>query len=84
MEEERIKKALDKILRMDFDDKIPNRILNEENIMDYSFKIDFDMDSLDTYEFCYKIEEELGVAIPDEKISYLESPRDYLEYLKHN
>ena len=81
MEEEKIRKALDLILRRDFDHRIPNKILNESNMLNYSFRIDLDMDSLDTYEFIYHVEEELGVAIPDEKINNFEIPEDCVQYL---
>jgi acyl carrier protein len=39
------------------------------------------MDSLDSYEFIYRVERELCVSIPDEKANSFESPEDCVKYL---
>ncbi len=49
-----------------------------------SFRQDLGADSLDTYELVYAIEEELGVAIPDEKANEFETVKDALDFLKKN
>jgi acyl carrier protein len=45
-------------------------------------RTDLDMDSLDTYEFVYNIEEEFGISIPDEKANDFETLKDYVEFIK--
>ena len=40
------------------------------------------LDSLETYELVYAIEEELGISIPDEKANEFETVRDALEYIQ--
>lgn len=50
--------------------------------LDSSFRQDLGADSLDTYELVYAIEEQLGVAIPDEKANEFETVRDAYEFLK--
>lgn len=50
--------------------------------MDSSFRQDLGADSLDTYELVYAIEEEMGIAIPDEKANEFETVRDALDFLK--
>ena len=47
-----------------------------------SFRQDLGADSLDTYELVYAIEEEMGIAIPDEKANEFETVGDALEFLK--
>jgi len=50
--------------------------------MEASFRQDLGADSLDTYELIYAIEEEMGVAIPDEKANGFETVKDAYEFLK--
>ena len=50
--------------------------------LDSSFRQDLGADSLDTYELVYAIEEEMGIAIPDEKANEFETVRDALDFLK--
>jgi acyl carrier protein len=47
-----------------------------------SFRQDLGADSLDTYELVYAIEEELGIAIPDEKANEFETVGDAYEFIK--
>ncbi|POR02824.1 acyl carrier protein [Alkalispirochaeta sphaeroplastigenens] len=57
--------------------------IEEDKItMDSSFRQDLGADSLDTYELVYAIEEEMGIAIPDEKANEFETVRDALDFLK--
>ena len=57
--------------------------IEEEKIaLDSSFRQDLGADSLDTYELVYAIEEEMGIAIPDEKANEFETVRDALDFLK--
>jgi len=46
------------------------------------FRHDLGMDSLDTYEFVYNVEEEFGISIPDEKANDFETLKDYVEFIK--
>ncbi len=46
-----------------------------------SFRDDLGADSLDTYELVYAIEEELGIAIPDEKANEFEKVGDAIDFL---
>ncbi len=48
----------------------------EKITLDSSFRQDLGADSLDTYELVYAIEEELGVKIPDAKVTEFETVRD--------
>ena len=50
--------------------------------LDSSFRQDLGADSLDTYELVYAIEEEMGVKIPDGKVSEFETVRDAYEFIK--
>ena len=50
--------------------------------MEAAFRQDLGADSLDTYELVYAIEEELGIAIPDEKANEFETVKDAYEYIK--
>ena len=52
-------------------DLISNKLdIDKEKItMDSSFRGDLATDSLDTYELAYAIEEEMGISIPDEKVT---------------
>ena len=57
--------------------------IDEESIaLDSSFRKDLGADSLDTYELVYAIEEEMGIAIPDEKANEFETVKDAVDYLK--
>ncbi len=42
---------------------------------------DLKMDSLDKLGFAYEIEDKFNIRIPDEKISELETIKDYIEYI---
>ena len=44
--------------------------------LDSSFRQDLGADSLDTYELVYAIEEEMGIKIPDGKVSEFETVKD--------
>ena len=50
--------------------------------MDASFRQDLGADSLDTYELVYAIEEEMGIKIPDGKVSEFETVRDAYDFIK--
>ena len=50
--------------------------------MDSSFRGDLATDSLDTYELAYAIEEEMGISIPDEKVTEFETVRDAYNFIK--
>ncbi|MCG8477578.1 MAG: acyl carrier protein [Spirochaetales bacterium] len=57
--------------------------IDEEKITaESSFRQDLGADSLDTYELVYAIEEEMGIAIPDEKANEFETVGDALDFLK--
>lgn len=45
---------------------------------------DLEMDSLDAVQLNMSIEEELGIAIPDEVLTDLKSIKDIVEYLENN
>jgi acyl carrier protein len=45
------------------------------------FKRDLGMDSLDAYEYLYRVEEGLGISIPDERTAEFETIGHYLDYL---
>jgi acyl carrier protein len=47
-----------------------------------SFRQDLGLDSLDTYELVYAIEEELSIKIPDEKANEFETVKDAYEFIK--
>lgn len=47
-----------------------------------SFRQDLKADSLDTYELVYAIEEQMGVSLPDEKVSEFETVQDVLDFLE--
>jgi len=65
-------------------DLISNKLdIDKEKItMDSSFRGDLAADSLDTFELAYAIEEEMGISIPDEKVTELETVRDAYEFIK--
>ena len=50
--------------------------------LDSSFRQDLGADSLDTYELVYAIEEEMGIKIPDGKVSEFETVRDVYDFIK--
>ena len=52
--------------------------------LESSFRTDLAADSLDTYELIIAIEEELGVAIPDDKANEFETVGDAYNYIKEN
>lgn len=54
----------------------------EKITMDSSFRGDLATDSLDTYELAYAIEEEMGISIPDEKVTEFETVRDAYNFIK--
>jgi acyl carrier protein len=76
MEEKKIFKELEKMLREEWelDKTVP--ITLETN-----FKIDLGKDSLDIYEFAYKVEENLDIPIPDGEIVNFEYVGDLVKYL---
>jgi acyl carrier protein len=63
---------------------IADRLEIEESkiTLESSFRQDLGADSLDTYELVYAIEEELGIAIPDEKANEFETVKDALTYIE--
>ena len=65
-------------------DLISNKLdIDKEKItMDSSFRGDLATDSLDTYELAYAIEEEMGITIPDEKVTEFETVRDVYNFIK--
>jgi len=78
---EEIFKKLTGILK---DDSRIERIINEEKIKitkDTKFFEDLGMDSLDVYEFMFKIEGEYNIIIPNEKIYELKAISDCMDYL---
>ena len=50
--------------------------------LDSSFRQDLGADSLDTYELVYAIEEEMGIKIPDVKVSEFETVKDAYDFIK--
>lgn len=54
----------------------------EKITLDSSFRQDLGADSLDTYELVYAIEEEMGIKIPDGKVSEFETVKDAYEFIK--
>jgi len=50
--------------------------------MDASFRQDLGADSLDTYELVYAIEEQMGIAIPDEKANGFVTVQDAYDFIK--
>ena len=62
-------------------DLISNKLdIDKEKItMDSSFRGDLATDSLDTYELAYAIEEEMGISIPDEKVTEFETVKSQKE-----
>jgi acyl carrier protein len=61
---------------------MPKEIFSMEEIpLEYSFRRDLGMDSLETYEYIYHIEEELGITIPDEKANEFETLNDLNDYV---
>ena len=52
--------------------------------MEASFRQDLGADSLDTYEMVYAIEEEMGVAIPDEKATEFNTVKDAYDFIKEH
>ena len=57
--------------------------INADKItLDSSFRQDLGADSLDTYELVYAIEEEMGIKIPDGKVSEFETVRDAYDFIK--
>ena len=65
-------------------DLISNKLdIDKEKItMDSSFRGDLATDSLDTYELAYAIEEEMGISIPDEKVTEFKTVRDAYNFIK--
>lgn len=51
--------------------------------LDTSFKDDLGADSLDLFELVMALEEEYGLEIPAEELSYVETVGDIIEYLKN-
>lgn len=47
-----------------------------------NFDVDLEMDSVSIAEYCYFVEEEFGLTIPDERVWELNKVRHYVEYLK--
>jgi len=57
--------------------------INEEKVtMEANFRHDLGMDSLDTYEVVYAIEEKTGVSIPDEKANEFNTVKDAYDFIK--
>ena len=50
--------------------------------LDSSFRQDLGADSLDTYELVYAIAEEMGIKIPDVKVSEFETVKDAYDFIK--
>ncbi len=57
-------------------------IEKEKITMESSFRGDLGTDSLDIFELAYSIEEEMGISIPEEKVTEFETVRDAYEFLK--
>jgi len=81
MEEQEILETLETILK---DPKRVPWISKDKKITpEMSFRKDLGMDSLDTYEFAFAIEERLGITIPDEKATEFDKLREYVDYIKN-
>jgi len=52
--------------------------------LEANFRQDLGADSLDTYELVYAIEEEMGVAIPDEKATEFNTVKDAYDFIKEH
>jgi acyl carrier protein len=81
MEDKEILSKIEMILKSD-EKKVPWVSKNKEITLEMNFRKDFGMDSLDTYEFAYALEESLGITIPDEKCNEFETVKDYFQYVK--
>jgi acyl carrier protein len=82
MEESEILKTLEEILKaqkgfINFEIDKNKKITPETKLRE-----DLGMDSLDTYEWIFVVEEGLGISIPDEKANEFETIRDYINYIK--
>jgi acyl carrier protein len=78
---EEVFKKLTGILK---DDSRIEKLIKKEKIKltkDTKFFEDLGMDSLDVYEFLFKIEEEYNMIIPNEKIYELKAISDCMDYL---
>lgn len=72
--------SLEKILR----DVGEDTIKEDTKITPLSkFSEDLGLDSLDLYEFLYRVEEEFKITIPDEKANQLRTIEDYSFYLRN-
>ena len=58
------------------------KLIADKITLDSSFRQDLGADSLDTYELVYAIEEEMGIKIPDGKVSEFETVRDAYDFIK--
>ena len=56
----------------------------EEVTLEASFIDDLGADSLDLFEMVMSIEDEFGVAIPNEELSNVKTVQDVLNYAKNN
>ncbi len=56
----------------------------EEVTLEASFIDDLGADSLDLFEMVMSIEDEFGVAIPNEELSNIKTVQDVLNYAKNN
>jgi acyl carrier protein len=50
--------------------------------LEATFRQDLGLDSLDTYELVYAIEEEMDIKIPEEMANKFETVKDAYEYIK--
>jgi acyl carrier protein len=84
MEDKEIFAKLERILRNPNYFKIPNGTkISQETRLDET-KGGLRLDSLDTYELIFAIEEDFEITIPEEKAYEFETIGDYCTYIKEN
>jgi acyl carrier protein len=59
-------------------------IESDVQIYDYTELSDLGMDSLEQYEFCFEVESEIDIKIPDEEQVKLRCLGDYVSYITKN
>jgi acyl carrier protein len=82
MEDKEILSKIERILKANPETRV--QWVSEDKVLtpEMNFRKDLGMDSLDTYEFAYKLEEDLGITIPDEKCNDFETIKEYLDYAR--
>jgi acyl carrier protein len=82
MEDKEILSRIERILKFNPTTRVPWVSEDMKLTPEMNFRKDLGMDSLDTYEFAYALEENLGITIPDEKCNEFETIKEYLDYAR--